>query len=186
MKIISFFRRHPNIKNILFFIIYLAVVYASYLAWSHYTAKLITNQYTSIQGRVKAENVKLKLLRNTKNIQNHRVLDEESLLSPAETSKYIREALLGKENLTLVSLTQEPGTKVQVSKLLGIINPPNKGLKLIKHPYHMKILCTYPAFLDGLKILNNINGLYWENINYKIESYPKALVTVQFYSLSRA
>jgi len=109
-----------------------------------------------------------------------------SLVPPKEVTNFIRSLLLNNANIELISLNNEP---VQVIDISSENNPTPDESKdtavLYQHATNIKLKADYVSLFNYLSKLEQSEWtLYWDQLEYKVENYPTAEVSLRVYTLS--
>lgn len=166
-------------------VLFIALLYVSSAIWYKYGYQYPRGQIHTSSKQLNRLTKQVNTLLSAKNLNIDKVLTEKMLVTPSSVASDVREVLLGRQNLTLVSLNQKPDKHVKLSEILSQVQAANPKKKLVKYTYTLKLLTSYSSFVNVLKDMRSINGIFWISIDYTVSEYPKALVTMTFYSLSK-
>ncbi|ODS23339.1 hypothetical protein AB835_09285 [Candidatus Endobugula sertula] len=93
----------------------------------------------------------------------------------------LRDLLSANNRLTLESLRVHPS---EIVKREGV-NEYNAGGAFEKNTISLKLKGDYVNVFDYLKKIESLEwSVFWEDINYIVESYPQAMVDIKLYTLS--
>lgn len=128
------------------------------------------------------------LMQNIQQLENTKYsLDEQmrqayaQLVSPEEMSAILHQIMTQDSRLQLTQLNTSPAKA---------LNPSDKGTQdplngLYKHDLSLEFQGGYMAVLGYLKNLEKIQQrVFWDSIQYKVDSYPVATIKLQLHTLS--
>lgn len=107
------------------------------------------------------------------------------LMSPEQMSTTLADLLADFEGMTLLDARNLP---VQALKLAGD-DSDLKGSReaeslIYQHGFEMSLEGRYFDAVRLLQSLEQLGGFYWHRIDYKVDDYPKATLTLQLQTLS--
>lgn len=119
------------------------------------------------------------------NIPKKQAFLKSDFAQPTDVTEKLRHLLEGKNNLTLLTLTQKPAEKKGLTKIFKqVVNASGVSAVSVYH-FDLKILTNYRAFLDLIHTLKDSRQIFWQKLSYTVSQYPEAVVDIQFYVLSK-
>jgi MSHA biogenesis protein MshJ len=110
------------------------------------------------------------------------------LINPQQMSRMLTEILQRETALTLVSLENLGPDLLHTSGLMrDSANPGGapENIELFKHGLHMVFEGSFMETVRFLRSLEQLaNNFYWENLELRIQEYPKARISLDIYTLS--
>lgn len=115
------------------------------------------------------------------------------LIRPDAMAKMLRDLLVSRKGLKLVSLANMPAVPAFKSKDDASAESDSQKIAaptIYKHGLSLTFRGSYFEVLDYLRALENLRGpnavpwhFFWESFDYKVDKYPDAEVTLKVYTL---
>jgi MSHA biogenesis protein MshJ len=100
------------------------------------------------------------------------------LVPPESAVEILEELLVGDERLELVSLTSDPPRRLGPEQTQGTST-------LYQHGLTLEIQGDFASTLEYLRRIEKSDWqLLWDHLDYRVESYPEAHVTIELHTLS--
>jgi MSHA biogenesis protein MshJ len=113
----------------------------------------------------------------------------ERYISQKDLSRLVHDMLKTTSGITLVDFSTIPQDRVEpVSPKPNASSStvPPKAVAMISQQYRLIIQGTYFPVMNYLKQLEDLRwNLYWDKFQYKVETYPKGIITLEFYTLKQ-
>ncbi len=114
------------------------------------------------------------------------------LIPPEKMADVLRQVLTQRHELQLLSLQNEPATfafaphdKSQQNTEAAQENPDDKPVVIFRHGLTLQLKGRYFDIVNYLQALEQLPWhFYWEKLDYKVDKYPEATVTLRVYTLS--
>lgn len=101
----------------------------------------------------------------------------EQYVEPAQVNRLLHDLLRQHGGVELKRLSNGQAEEVTLD---GV------GTGVYRHPFTIEFVGSFPAVYRYLSDLENLQkGLSWQRLNYAVQDYPLALVTLELESLSR-
>jgi MSHA biogenesis protein MshJ len=160
----------------------------------------LQNQHAEVKARL-AEDPNAELQRNidavrTRITAQNKRLEELTvdLISPDKMTDVLSEVLSQRHELQLVALQNEPATyafmpgeKVNKTPEEETAENANSPVPVIvfRHGLTLQLKGRYFEIVNYLQALEQLPWhFYWQKLDYKVDKYPNAIVTLQVYTLS--
>ncbi|MDO3388182.1 hypothetical protein QWI17_20215 [Gilvimarinus sp. SDUM040013] len=106
----------------------------------------------------------------------------QGLVEPGQLAKVIRDLLREASRVELMELTTEPARLIPISSS----NEQDEVTSgVYRHTLQITLTGGYFEILDLVARLENLEwAFYWESLDYEVEAYPKATVTIRLFTLS--
>jgi MSHA biogenesis protein MshJ len=109
----------------------------------------------------------------------------ESLVPPKEVTNFIRSLLLENNGLELIALKNDPVQVINLKEDAPGSNDSSESARLYQHATNIKLEGDYISLHEYLSKLEQSKWtLYWDQLEYKVTTYPKAEITLRVYTLS--
>ena len=112
------------------------------------------------------------------------------LIAPEKMADVMRTVLSDYKGLSLVSAKNLPVEPLKIhadenSKGLDLSNSAGQSEAVIfAHGFEMELSGNYFQTLSFLQHLEKMSGFYWQALDYEVEDYPNATITLQLNTLS--
>lgn len=117
------------------------------------------------------------------------------LIPPDEMANVLRKVLGERGNLQLLALRNEPAelafTPKDEAEATNTVttdaeeNTEREHVAIYRHGLTLELKGRYFDIVDYLQALENLQWhFYWEKLDYKVDKYPDAVVTLKVYTLS--
>jgi len=112
-----------------------------------------------------------------------------NLVAPEKMADLMRHVLADYKGLSLVSAKNLPVEPLQV-RSMATKTKNEKGVEtesqavIFAHGFEMVLSGQYFQALEFLQHLEEMKGFYWRTLNYKVDGYPSAKITIQISTLS--
>ena len=112
-----------------------------------------------------------------------------NLVAPEKMADLMREVLADYKGLRLIRAKNLPVEPIRIESDTpsnDTNNKPQAGLQtvLFAHGFEMVLSGEYFQTLAFLKHLEEMKGFYWQALNYKVDVYPQAEITIKISTLS--
>ncbi len=111
-----------------------------------------------------------------------------SLVPPKEVTDFIRSLMLKNTNIELLGLNNEPVQVIEIAKQdnnSANSSEQQNSARLYKHATSIKLKTDYVSLYTYLTELEQSEWtLYWDQLQYTVDEYPFAEVTLRVYTLS--
>lgn len=177
---------------------------AIYLPWEHKQSLLEQSErhFNSEMISTKAE---LSGLKNAKQNDPNRALKEErealrkqvaeqqayinrtfaQLMSPEQMSTALAELLADFDGMRLIDARNLPVQALELARVDSEFKGRSDAEALIyQHGFEMSLKGRYFDAVRLLQSLEQLGGFYWHRVDYKVDEYPEATLTLQLRTLS--
>lgn len=141
-----------------------------------------------------AEDPDAELRRNIEAVDAHLAQQNEKLakltvdlIPPEEMANVLRKVLSERGNLQLLALHNEAAVPAFTPKETTDTdeNAEREHVAIYRHGLTLELKGRYFDIVEYLHALENLQWhFYWEKLDYKVEKYPDAIVTLKVYTLS--
>jgi len=134
--------------------------------------------------RAKQKSLKIEMVELTSEIESRL----SNLVAPEKMADLMRDVLADYKGLRLLSAKNLPVEPLQIQSVRQGVKPDNSAAEqqtvLFAHGFEMVLSGKYFQTLEFLQHLEEMNGFYWQALDYKVGEYPKAEITIQISTLS--
>lgn len=117
-----------------------------------------------------------------------------NLIPPEEMANVLQKVLGERGNLQLLALRNEPAehaftpsseTDTNAASAASDISENTERVAIYRHGLTLELKGRYFDIVEYLRALENLQWhFYWEKLDYKVDKYPDAIVTLKIYTLS--
>lgn len=134
--------------------------------------------------RKEQKQLKNKLSQLSENIEER--LD--TLVPPEKMADLMRDVLSDYKGLRLVSARNLPVEPIHIASGTGKKSDKETDSSaqavIFSHGFEMKLNGGYFKALEFIQRLEQMQGFYWQMLDYEVDSYPNATITIQLSTLS--
>ena len=105
-------------------------------------------------------------------------------ISPTQMVRVLEQLLNRETDLVLVRMENEPAEPV-VKAFKDKVGPKSARENMYRHGVLMEFRGDYMSTLRYLQMMEDLSWKFvWDDLQYRVEEYPEALITVRFHTLS--
>jgi len=109
----------------------------------------------------------------------------KSLVPPKQVTNFIRSLLLENNDLELVALKNDPVQVINLKEEAPTSEDDSDSARLYQHATNIQLKGDYISLHNYLSKLEQSNWtLYWDQLEYKVTTYPEAEIRLRVYTLS--
>jgi len=135
--------------------------------------------------RARQKSLQLDMAELTTEIENRL----SNLVAPEKMADLMRNVLADYKGLNLLSAKNLPVEPLKIRTINNKTTPDknadqNAQTVIFAHGFEMVLSGRYFQALEFLQHLEEMKGFYWRTLDYQVEGYPKAKITIQISTLS--
>lgn len=109
----------------------------------------------------------------------------DNLVPPEKMADLMKEVLSDYKGLRLVSAKNLPVKPIDVNRATKEEGEESEQQAVIfSHGFEMTLTGKYFQTYEFIQRLESMSGFYWQMLDYQVENYPEAIITIQLSTLS--